>query len=135
MENFSRASLDKPQDFLRGLEEKVHSFAESLGRFVDSLENVATVARRFFGIFRQQEQNLVHLIAQGAAESMAPAVNLGREALGRGKELGGKIVSKGRAHPVAVVAGTLAVIGGIALIAYYLRHQTDCAPDQAEDVA
>jgi len=134
MENSLKPSLDKPQDILNNLEERARSFAESLGQLVDSLENVATVAKRFFGIFRQQKQNLVHL-SQGAVENVAPVMDMGRQALGRGKELGGKIVDKGRAHPVAVLAGAVAVVGGIALIAYYLREQEYSAQASDQEVA
>lgn len=127
MENSLKEKLaESPQDLVDAIEDKARAFAESLSRLVDSVESVANVAKRFFGIFQQQKQHLVDL-SHGAVENVAPVVEMGRHAIGKGRDLSVRIVNKGRAHPTAVLVGAACVVGGIALLAYYLRDKDEFA--------
>lgn len=123
MENSLKSNLaDRPQEMIDTLEDKARTFAESLNRLVDSLESLMGMGKRLFGVFRRQKQNLVDL-GHGAATNVAPVMGLGKEAIGKGKEVGSRIVRKGREHPFAILAGAVFVIGGVALIVHFLRDQ------------
>jgi hypothetical protein len=47
----------------------------------------------------------------------------GRKVLGKSRDIGGRLVTKSRENPMPFVIGGIAILGGIALLAYYLREE------------
>jgi hypothetical protein len=112
------------EDWVKNLEQKGLSLAESLSHIVNTVETVAKSVAQFFDTLKKQKDSMVD-IGHRAGEQIRPMTETGKKVIGRSREMGSRLVAKSRENPVPFVIGGIAILGGIALLAYYLSEEED----------
>lgn len=121
-------------DWVKSLEQTGMTLAESLSRIVSTVEAIAQSVGKFFDTVKKQKDSVVEL-GHSAGEKIRPVTRTGMKVLSTSRTMGSRLVTKSRENPMPFVLGGIAIVGGIALLAYYLREESASAEGERDTFA
>lgn len=121
-QEFSKHTSGHSPHWVKSLEQAGMAMAESLSSIVSTVEAITQSVSRFFDTVKAQKNTVVEF-GHNAGERIRPVTRTGIKALNKSRDLGGRLVAKSRENPMPFVLGGIAIVGGIALLAYYLNQE------------
>ena len=99
---------------------RVAEFEQVLSRVIDRLESIGQTLNRIFARGKEQSAHLGEL-KDKTMDTLAPAIDKVTPALGRGRDMSRQLVGSARENPKPFMMGGALVLGGLFLVAYYMR--------------
>lgn len=121
-QNTSQPLGDHSIEWIKNLEHTGMALAENLSRIVSTVEAIAQSVSKFFDTVKRQKDTVME-IGHSASEKIRPVTQTGMKVLSKSRNVGGRLVTKSRENPMPFVIGGIAIVGGLALLAYYLNHE------------
>lgn len=132
-QNMSTQLGEHSPEWIKSLEHTGMAVAESLSQIVSTVEAVAQSVSKFFDTLKRQK-NTVMEFGHHAGEKIRPVTETGLKVLSTSRDLGNRMIKKSRENPTPFVIGGIAILGGLTLLAYYLKREEESRTETERDI-